>query len=81
MLEFDHLPGGYLNRTLCDVLQEMRVCNRVRNYSILTSLIEEAQIMGNRMESKLYERKNYYELCAILRKKLKTLGEKNADKE
>jgi hypothetical protein len=43
----------YLNRTLCDVLSEMRKCDKTRNYSYLAGLIEEAQSMGNRMESAL----------------------------
>lgn len=42
-----------LNRTLCDVLSEMRDCHKTRNYAILLSLIEEAQSMGNRMEAGL----------------------------
>lgn len=42
-----------LNRTLCDVLDEMRKCIKTQNYSYLPSLIEEAQSMGNRMESGL----------------------------
>ena len=47
---YDHY---YLTRTLCNVLEEMRKCHKTRNYSMLSSLIEEAQSMGNRMEAKL----------------------------
>jgi len=43
----------FLNRTMCEVLDEMRKCNELRNYSALLGLIEEVQIMGNRMESPL----------------------------
>lgn len=43
----------YLNRVLCDVLHEMRECTKTGNYSYLPGLIEEAQSMANRMESKL----------------------------
>ena len=44
------------NRTLCNVLDEMRKANKTRNYSGLLGLIEEAQSMGNRMESALYDK-------------------------
>ena len=43
----------YLNRSLCDVLNEMRTANETRNYSYLAGLIEEAQSMANRMEAAL----------------------------
>lgn len=46
------------NRHLCDVLDEMRKCDEVRNYSMLKGLIEEAQVMGNRMESALSDQKD-----------------------
>jgi len=47
-----------LNRTICDVLQEMRKCSETRNYSYLEALIEEAQSMGNRMEAALSDVKD-----------------------
>ena len=57
------------NRTICDVLREMRTCHKTRNYSYLLGLIEEAQTMANRMEEALYDqsdlkydRKEYKEL-------------------
>ena len=40
-------------RTLCDVLDEMRSTYKTRNFASLLGLIEEAQMMGNRMEAKL----------------------------
>ena len=43
----------YVSRTLCEVLEEMRKCNKIRNYAPLESLIEEVQIKANRMESGL----------------------------
>ena len=43
----------YLNRTICDVFSEMRSCNETKNYSYLLGLIEEAQSMANKMESKI----------------------------
>lgn len=45
----------WLQRTLCDVLDEIRKCHETRNYSYLPGLIEEAQSMGNRMEAALGE--------------------------
>ena len=50
---------GVPNRTLCDVLEEMRQCNKTRNYAPLPGLIEEVQSMANRMEAALYEQKDY----------------------
>lgn len=44
------------NRTLCDVLSEMRKAHETHNYSYLLGLIEEAQSMGNRMEAGLYDK-------------------------
>jgi len=41
----------WINRTLCDVLDEMRKCHETHNYSYMLGLIEEAQSMGNRMEA------------------------------
>ena len=50
------------NRYLCDVLEEMRVANKTRNYSYLKGLIEEVQVIGNRMEAGLYDKLSYFEL-------------------
>lgn len=43
------------NRTICNVLEEMRQCHETRNFSYLLGLIEEAQSMANRMEAALYD--------------------------
>jgi len=43
----------YPNRTLCDVLEEMRNAVKTMNFSYLPGLIEEAQSLGNRMEAAL----------------------------
>lgn len=59
----------WYKRTLCDVLEEMRILNKKRNYSYLDSLIEEAQMMGNRMESGLDGVKN----LATLEEKVRAL--------
>lgn len=47
------------NRTLCDVLNEMRKAEETKNFSYLKGLIEEAQMMGNRMEAKLWDQKDF----------------------
>lgn len=52
----------WFERTACDVLEEMRKINEVRNYSSLAGLIEELQSMCNRMECHLAVNKKYTEL-------------------
>jgi len=47
-----------LNRYVCTVLEEMRQCTKNLNFSVLPSLIEEVQILVNRMESKLHDLKD-----------------------
>lgn len=72
----------YLNRTLCDVLAEMRKCHETRNYSYLLALIEEAQSMGNKMEAGLGDKKDleYRQAKVItIKKEIKKL-EKKRDK-
>jgi len=44
------------HRYVCSVLDEMRKCNKTRNYSTLLALIEEVQTLVNRMESALGEK-------------------------
>lgn len=48
----------YPNRTLCDVLKEMRTMYKTCNFSTMPGLIEEAQTMGNRMEAALEDRRD-----------------------
>jgi cell shape-determining protein MreC len=72
------------NRTLCDVLNEMRECVKTLNFSYLLGLIEEAQTLGNRMEAKLYEIKDFehlHEEIKVLKKKKKKLEDKVAKLE
>ena len=67
------------NRLLCDVLSEMRECVKTTNFSYLPGLIEEAQSLGNRMESHLYDIKDFNRLhndVKVLKKKKKKLEEK-----
>jgi len=64
------------NRYLCDVLDEMRKCVKTLNFSYLLGLIEEAQTLGSRMESKLFDIKDFdrlHEEIRDLKKKKKKL--------
>lgn len=73
------------NRTLCDVLSDMRKCVETLHFGPLPSLIEEAQIMGNRMEAGLYDKGDLEEMHKHkkeLKKEIKELEETlNASKE
>lgn len=63
-------------RTLCSVLEEMRRCDKTKNYSRLEDLIEEVQFLGNRMEisiSHKYDLKYYTEEIKNMRKEAKKL--------
>jgi hypothetical protein len=67
------------NRLLCAVLDEMRECVKTSNFSYLSGLIEEAQSLGNRMESRLYDMKEHNRLLDDIRdlkKKKKNLRKK-----
>ena len=64
------------NRYLCDVLDEMRKCVKTLNFSYLLGLIEEVQTLGSRMESKLFDIKDFdrlHEEIRDLKKKKKKL--------
>ena len=65
----------YLHRTICSVLEEMRSCNETKNYSYLLGLIEEAQSMANKMESKIDLIKDFEEM----KDKYKELVERKND--
>lgn len=58
-------------RYICDVLDEMRNCHKTRNYSVLPGLIEEAQILANRMEAALTNKRNYHTWHDKLKKEKK----------
>ena len=67
-----------VNRFLCDVLREMRKCVKTSNFSYLLGLIEEAQTLGSRMESRLFEIKDFERLhkeIKALEKKRKKIEE------
>lgn len=56
------------HRYLCEVLDEMRLANKTRNFSYIEGLIEEVQLMGNRMEAGLYDKLTYFELIQEISK-------------
>lgn len=79
----DYYFGG-VNRTICQILEEMRSLYRSRNFSGLEGLIEEAQSMANRMESKLYTIKDIdraEEAMKRLKKEIKELENKKEEIE
>lgn len=47
----------FVERYLCGVLENMRACVKTLNFSILSSLIEEAQFQGERLEAGLDRRR------------------------
>jgi len=59
-----------VNRTVCDILDDMRKAYEVRNFSYLLGLMEELQHRANRMEAGLQDCKDLMEL-AQERSKLK----------
>jgi hypothetical protein len=65
----------WLNRTLCDVLEEMRACKDTLNFSYLKGLIEEAQSMANQMEAALADKRSVKNLRRDI-KELKAQKEK-----
>lgn len=68
-----YIPGGYPNRTLCDVLKEMRACYKTRNFCPLLGLIEEAQSMGNRMEAGLEDLRDLKDIRKTIKEKREEL--------
>ena len=75
--EHERLPAlSYIgpSRLICTVLKEMRECCKQLNFRPMSALIEEAQILANRMEAGLEDAKDirtvHEELAAM--KKLRT---------
>ena len=66
-------------RFICTVLNEMRELDKTKNYSCLLSLIEEVQILANRMEAGLERFRSIKEAekhIKQLKKEIKELEEK-----
>lgn len=62
-----------LNRTMCDVLAELRTCYKTRNFAAMLALVEECQSMGNRMEAALYDVKDLKSVREDVKKAKKEL--------
>jgi len=71
----------WLNRPLCDVLEDMRRCVDTLNFAPMKSLIEEVQIMGNRMEAGLEDKKDLIRLNEEWHELRKVVKELKAQKE
>lgn len=72
----------WVNRTLCDVLEEMRKCHETRSYAGLLALVEEAQAKANRMEAGLEDKKDLIKMeeeWHKLRKQIKKLRKKKEE--
>lgn len=70
-----------LNRTVCDVLKDMRKLDAAKNYSPLLSLIEEVQLMVNRMESGLDNERDIELMHKDIRKLKKEIKKLEQKKE
>ena len=55
-------------RTVCGVLDDMRKCYKTYNFSAIASLIEECQMLANRMEANLDTKSSYEDRRIELRK-------------
>lgn len=72
------------NRYICSVFEEMREAHKSRNYSYLKGLIEEAQVLANRMEAAISTKNDvkYMEKRAKkLKKDIERLEEKKEELE
>jgi len=70
-----------LNRTICNVFAEMRECYRTYNFSVLLSLIEEAQVMANRMEQGLADLKDLESIHADLSQLRREIAKLQTEKQ
>ena len=64
------------NRYICDVLEEIRNCQKTSNYSPLLGLVEETQLLANRMECGLNDKRdvlNWEQRRPILKDEIKEL--------
>lgn len=76
----DYKYYGYRNRTACEVLEEMRKCNKTMNFAPISGLIEELQTMVNKMENSLDSKDDYHSLIKKLRKDILS-NEKEEEQE
>lgn len=69
------------NRTLCQVLTELREMHKTRNYSYMMGLLEEIQTMANRMEAALWDQHEIKDLREEIKKLEETLKKLKEEKE
>lgn len=53
---------AYTNRTLCEILNDMRSCYQTYQFGTIAGLIEELQVKANRMEAALGDTQSYEEI-------------------
>ena len=71
----------YLNRTVCDVLSEMRANYKTRNFANQLGLIEEVQSMANRMEAALQDQKDLQSVRGRVKEVKQELDELEAERD
>ena len=59
---------SYPNRTMCDILEEMRKSLETLNLGYMAGLIEEVQSTANKMEAGLYDLKDRERLLKQIKK-------------
>ena len=73
----------WINRTICGVLEDMRALDKTKNYGPLLSLIEELQMMGNKMEAAIGDKNDVKRMVKDrdkLKKQIRELKDKLPDK-
>lgn len=71
----------WLNRTLCEILEEMRKACSTLNFSYMLGLVEEAQYMGDKMEAALADAEDVRKLHEKRKKLLNEVKQLEAKKE
>lgn len=69
--EFVTDTSTYPSRTICEVLNEIRALYKTCNFGAIPGLVEELQMLADRMEAKLDTQKTYFQIRDEIRK-LKT---------
>ena len=54
-------------RTICGALEDMRKCYQTYNFQAIASLIEEVQMLANRMEARLENAQQFEQQRNVLR--------------
>jgi len=72
---------GGPSRYICTVLEEMRTAHKSHNYSYLLGLIDECQVLANRMEAALSEKSDIRDWTKVRAELKKEIRELEAIKE